>query len=352
MIHLGAIGAVVRSTALLKAIHRKYPGCHLTWVTDSPSHVLLQGNPLIDRVLSTDQSDLLVLGALEFDIALIVDKSLKATGVLRKTKVEQIFGFVADPRTGAILPATSAAQKLWELGLDNHQKFFENQKTEIQLVHEALELGPYQRDDYFLPLTQEEKKISHLRRNEWQENKNQMLVGINTGASPTIPYKKLSIENHRELIHQLFEKGYQNIVLLGGKEDAQRNLEIGEGLRIHQSPTNLGLRDGLVSVNACDIIITGDSLGMHMAIACQKFVVAWFGPTCAQEIELYGRGRAIKSKAKCGPCWKRLCAEALMCYDLVALNEMSEAVQHGELFCKNMKMNLQTEPSLSFKPLF
>ena len=43
-------------------------------------------------------------------------------------------------------------------------------------------------------------------------------------------------------------------------------------------------------MNACDIVVSGDSLGMHMAIGLKKWVVAWFGPTCHQEIDLYDRG--------------------------------------------------------------
>ncbi|HWU44412.1 MAG TPA: hypothetical protein VN132_13270, partial [Bdellovibrio sp.] len=66
IIHLGALGAVVRSTSLLKAIKRKYPSSMITWVTDAPAHRLLQGHPAIDRVLTTSSEDLLQLAALEF----------------------------------------------------------------------------------------------------------------------------------------------------------------------------------------------------------------------------------------------------------------------------------------------
>ncbi len=41
----------------------------------------------------------------------------------------------------------------------------------------------------------------------------------------------------------------------------------------------------------CAVVVTGDSLGMHLAIAEKRPVVALFGPTCAQEIELYGPRR-------------------------------------------------------------
>lgn len=325
LIHLGALGAVVRSTALLASIHRKYSNAQITWVTDAPAHKILQGHPDIHRVLTTQEADLLELSALKFDVALIVDKSVKATGVLRRTQADLILGFVASQH-GAILPANQAAHELWSLGLDNNKKFYVNQKTEIELVAEALELD-FQKDDYNLPLTQKEKDLQFQRWNEWSYQGRKTVVGINTGCATTLPAKKLSVENHRELIRRLESYHDIQIVLLGGPEDTERNLQIGQGNSCLQSPTQLGLRDGLVSVAACDVVISGDSLGLHMAISQKKRVIAWFGPTCAHEIELYGRGKKVLTQAPCSPCWKRSCQKPVMCYDLVETDDITYALR-------------------------
>lgn len=321
LIHLEAIGAVMRSTALLPAIRRKFPGCHLTWVTQKPCDQLLLHNPLIDRVMTTSSDDLLELSALEFDVAFVIDKSLKAAGVLKKTHAEMIFGFQVDPFTAAIVPATAAANELWEIGLSNEKKFFQNTKPEVQLAHEALELGEWQRDEYVLRLSKIERTERDLRRKMWART-DQLVVGLNTGCSSTIPYKKLSIEMHRELIARLSQDPQIKLVLLGGKEDTLRNQRIAYGLDVIQSATDRGLRDGIVSVAACDLVISGDSLGMHLSIALGKWTVAWFGPTCAHEIDLFDRGAQILTRASCSPCWKRSCNKSPMCFDLVSVDEI------------------------------
>lgn len=328
IVHLGAIGAVVRATSLLRGIKRKYPGSHVTWVTDAPSDQLLRNHPLIDRVLTTKTDDLVSLSALEFDVAYMIDKSLKAAGVLKQTHADVVFGFKAAARGGAIVPATPAANELWQLGLDNHKKFFVNTKAETQLMVEALELGEFQRDEYDLHLSFEEQLESLRRRQEWQQGR-EVIIGLNTGCSSVIPYKKLSVEFQRRIIQIIQNELNVSIVLLGGPEDSERNQQIGQGLPVIQSSTTAGLRDGLVSVAACDVVLTGDSLGMHMAIAQKKHVVAWFGPTCAQEIDLYGRGEKILSKAPCAPCWKRVCDKQTMCYDQVSIVEVIEALKRG-----------------------
>lgn len=341
VIHLEAIGAVLRATSILLAVKQKFQSSHITWVTQKPANELLKNNPYIDRVLTTEVSDLLVLQALEFDFAFVIDKSLKAMGVLQNTTADMVYGFTHDKTTGAILPATDSAQELWEIGLSDLKKFFENNKPETQLIAESLELT-YQRDPYILKLTSEELSEAQERKQKWLKNK-KAIVGINTGCSATIPNKKLSIQNHRELILKIqsqFTDSVQ-VVLLGGREDSERNLEIAENLPVILSPTDQGLRDGAISVQACDLVITGDSLGMHMAIALEKYVIAWFGPTCAHEIDLYGRGVHIITKANCAPCWKRTCQKNPMCYDLVQLDEIIFSVEKGLKWLKECSSSKQ-----------
>lgn len=329
VVHLEALGAVLRATCLLPALRRKYPRAHITWVTQAPAQHLLLGNPFIDRLLTTSNDDLLALSALSFDAAFVVDKSLKASGVVERcAHVDQVFGFKVDAQTGVIVPATHAALELWQLGLSNRKKFHINQKPETELMIEAMELGPFQRDPYVLKLTSDECEEALARRRRWAP-RGEVIVGLNTGCSAVIPYKKLSVSYHRHLIRELEKLGGLRLVLLGGPEDTVRNQHIGAGLEVVHTPTERGLRDGLVSVAACDVVVTGDSLGMHMAIALEKWVVAWFGPTCAQEIDLYGRGEKVKTQAQCSPCWKRHCAQETMCYDLVPMDEVVNAVKRG-----------------------
>jgi heptosyltransferase II len=329
LVHLGAMGAVCRSTALLAPIHKKYPGCHLTWVVDRPSDQLLKDHPLIDRVLTSSHEDILSLAALEFDVAFVLDKSLKASGILKITHADLVYGFKANEQTGAIEPANPEANELWEIGLSDHKKFFENTKSELQLTFEALDLGVYSKPEYSLLLTEAETQRAKSRRSQWALG-NQIVLGINTGCSNTIPYKKLSVDLTRRLLDRFCGDDRLRVVLLGGGPDDQlQNQRIGYGRNIIQSPTNLGLRDGLVSVAACDLVISGDSLGMHLAVAMKKWVVAWFGPTCAHEIELFGRGEKVLSSAPCSPCWKRSCDKPVMCYDQVAVEDIYRGVENG-----------------------
>ncbi len=346
IVHLEAMGAVLRATSLLPSIKRKFPKCHITWVTKAPSHRLLEGNSLIDRVLTSSSEDLLSLKCLNFDVAFCIDKSLQASGVLSSTQFDKLYGFSADACSGAILPATPAAHYLWKLGLSNHEKFFINQKSETQLMTEALELGEFKREPYVLMLSEAEKEQVTARNKLWAPD-GKIILGINTGCAPTIAYKKLSIQRQKSLIKNIETHFGCRIVLLGGPDDTDRNNEIAKGTNTVTSPTGSGLRDGLVSVAACDIVISGDSLGMHMAIALKKWVVAWFGPTCSHEIDLYDRGVKVMAKVGCSPCWKRSCHKSPMCYEMVSEDEFLMAVKEGIQWVK--KSSSSKQPSLEMR---
>ena len=224
IVHLEALGAVLRSTSLLAAVKRKYPRAHVTWITKAPAHALLQNLVDVDRVLTTSSEDLLKLAALEFDVALVIDKSLVAAGILQQSRAKSIFGFKAHALTGAIIPATRDAQELWQIGLSDHKKFFENSKTEQQLVHESLALGAYQRDPYAVALSPTEQELATVRRELWGRGQ-RPIIGINTGCSPTLPHKKLTVDGHRRLIDRILRSSLRGcpIVLLGGPEDTERN---------------------------------------------------------------------------------------------------------------------------------
>ncbi|MEO0335511.1 MAG: glycosyltransferase family 9 protein, partial [Pseudomonadota bacterium] len=290
VVGLGAMGAVLRATSILPGLVRKYPGAHITWLTEKHSAPLLYENPLIDRIITLDFESLLKVSGEHFELALVMDKDQRIGGILQQIAPKTVVGFRKDPKGLGIIPANPEAEELWSLGLSDQKKFYENTKPETQLLFEAFALGEFKRDPYVLKLSNYELRESKRRREHWLAD-HRAIVGINTGCSSLYTNKKLSVPVQRELIVKLQRRFPDvKVALLGGPEDRDRNLEIADGLNVISTPTNQGLRDGLTSMAAVDLVISGDSLGLHMGIALKKWCIAWFGPTCPQEIDLYDHG--------------------------------------------------------------
>jgi heptosyltransferase-2 len=306
----------------------------VTWLTRRQAAPLLAHNPLVDRVLVLGDATGAVLRALSFDLALCPDKSVPAGALMATVRADDKRGFEVD-ENGAIVPINLEADYLYRLGLDNEEKFFVNTASEQQVVTEALGFE-YRKDRYTIVMTDEERERAREVRAISGVAKGETLVGWSTGCSPRYPYKRLTVEDQVELMHMTWDflprKDQVRFALLGGgTDDELRNREIADQLARRQVPTTQtacrqGLRSGISSTAACDMIVSGDSLGLHLGIGLKKPVVAWFGMTCHQEIEVYGRGIKVLSSVPCRPCWQSSCSLETKCFRQLPWSSMAGAI--------------------------
>lgn len=329
LINLDAMGNVIVTTSILPAIKRRYPESTITWITEKRTASLLQHNPLVDRILAWEPENWLILQQMTFDVVMNVDKSRRSGSLAMSVsaKVKLGFGMNAD---GQIVPLTRGANANYRLGLDDDLKFHKNRKTVSELQCEQFRLE-YQRDEYILPLTEEEHAFCRRYATEHGlAGPEDVIVGFNTGCSELYPNKKMTIEQHLVLIRRLPAIRGLKLVLVGGPEDTIRNAEISRqaGGGVLSTPTTEGLRRGLCYENLCDVVITGDSFGMHAAIGLKKHVIVWFGVSCPAEIDLFGRGvKLVPEGLACSPCWKQACPFNLECIQMIDLDRIVREVQ-------------------------
>lgn len=328
LINLDAMGDVVRTTALLPALKRAYPESHLTWVTLRNAAPVLEHNPYVGEVVPYGPESVLELEPRRFELVLNVDKSRRSAALALRVNADERRGFGMDGN-GAIVPLTPDAHYQYWTGLDDELKFVRNRKNEQQMLAETMGLE-YRRDSYVLVLSEEERDFVRERREAWGLGERDVVVGFNTGCSELYPYKRLPLEAQARLADRLHERDPGvRLLLLGGPEDVDRNREIARLARapLVQTPCDEGLRRGILYTELADVVLTGDSLGMHLAIGLEKRVVAWFGLTCEQEIDLYERGEVITADVDCRPCWRSSCDRPVKCYDRVDPAKVLAAVE-------------------------
>jgi len=336
IINLDAMGDVLMTTAQLPALKRKFPESTIYWITLKNAAPLLFNNPLIDRIYTFDSTSILILQQMQFDLVMNVDKSQQSCALLNSLDSKTKLGFGLD-MNGKIIPINKGAYYNYQLGMDDHLKFKVNQRTGQEYLAETFELD-YKADEYIFEFTDEEKKFIESYKKKLRFTKRDKVVGFNTGCSELYPNKKMTIEQHIYLIRKLLKKNYK-VVLLGGPEDTNRNSEIYSKFKgkIINTPTNEGLRRGICYENIPDIIVTGDSLGMHIALALKKYIIAWFGVSCWSEIDLYDRGvKLFQKDLFCSPCWKKECPYNLECMKMIDLDGIVSAI---DIFYKRKKVN-------------
>jgi len=321
VLSLEALGAVLRSTVLLEPIRKKFPGAHITWITYSSAAALLENNREIDRLITVDGKTSQLIDHLEFDVLMSVDKSLEAGAIAERIKAKTKLGFGLS-REGVIRPLNKEAEYQYRVGLDDELKFKINQKPETQQITETMAMA-WTRSEYILDLTPGEKAEVQKRRASILQPGTKGIIGYNTGCSLLFPYKKFTVERAVEVIGQ-WRKDFPDftIALLGGREDEERQSRMKEAFSkdslVVNTPTVGGLRSGILWMDTADLVLSGCSLGMHIAIALKKHVIAWFGVSCLQEVDVYDRGVRIQSDVTCSPCWKKSCNNEPKCYDQVS----------------------------------
>ena len=119
------------------------------------------------------------------------------------------------------------------------------------------------------------------------------------------------------------------VLLLGGTSETELNNRLVETIgdsRLIATPTQEGIRRGLLYIAACDACLTGDTFGLHAAIALKVPTVAFFTISCDVEIDFYDRGYLVLADVPCRPCWKSWCPDPI-CIDRVDLDELVKNVQ-------------------------
>lgn len=336
VISLDALGNVLLNTSILPSLKKKYPESTIYWITMKSAKAILLNNPYIDKIFVWNDEDRMILRNIEFDIVMNSDKSMYACSFANEISSKEKFGFLMN-KDGKIIPANKEAMYNYIMGIDDQLKFRDNTRSGSEIIHETFDLK-YERSDYVFNFSADELEFIKDYKVQIKYDPKKTYIGFNTGCSNLFPNKKMTVEQHIVLIKDLSEFDDFRILLLGGNEDTERNLKIYESLpkniqkNIIYTPTNTGIRNGACFMSISDIVISGDSFGMHLAIALKKYVIAWFGLSCWSEIDLFDRGEKLFPEGlECAPCWNKQCPYDLECIKMIDLKKIKDLVKKYSL---------------------
>lgn len=327
MVKLAATGDVLRTTSFLPAIHTAFPGARVTWVTRPGAAALFAGNDLVDEVLTTDDAVTAAKLATErFDVVLCPDADPDAAALAAMAHGRERRGFVrgGDGQVQALGPG---AEHWLQMGLSDSRKKA-NARTYQALVAEVLGLDPAAvREPILVPGKADLAAAAAFRQRLGFAG---ALIGLNTGAGGRWAYKQWTLEHQRTFVQQATDAGL-GVVLLGGPEelDRHRALLAGAGGRpVFDAGNHNAFGRFAALLELCAVVVTSDSLAVHVAAARKVPAVVLFGPTSAAEIELYGRGEKIVPPGlDCLCCYLPICDVAPHCQARIEPAAVFAAVQ-------------------------
>lgn len=327
VVKLAALGDVLRTTALLPAIHAAYPGCHVTWLTEPNALPLFERNPLVDLVLSTRDAGTAARLAVErYDAVLCPDADPEAVVLAAAAHARECRGYTRDAQ-GRLQALGPGAVHWFRMGISDPMKKA-NRETYQTLVARVLDLDPARVGEPFLaPAARDEAAAAAWRRGLPHPGP---LVGLNTGAGGRWVHKQWTLEHQQRFLHEMTAVG-AGVVLLGGPDERERHRQLLAGaphLPVFDAGTSHSVGMFAALVGQCAVVVTGDTFALHVAVARRVPVVALFGPTSSAEIELYGRGEKIApEQLDCLCCYLPVCDVRPHCQALIAPATVVSAVQ-------------------------
>jgi heptosyltransferase-2 len=331
IVKLAADGDVLRTTSILPSLRRRFPGAHLTWLTESSAEPLLRHHPLIDRIWASPERCLPQLLAQDFDLVINPDCDAKSCALAALAKGKDRKGFLAGP-AGEPMPLNEAAAQWHQMGLWDPLKRA-NRRTYQEIMQAIAELdGPIEPPQLVLTSQEIEDTRRHLRSAGWSQDRSRPVVGFNLGAGSRWPQKALPLPTIERVIEAVLAgTPAAEMWLLGGPDERERNAWLVQrfGPRVLDTGVDNTKRHFAALVGHVDVLVSADTLAMHIGIALGKHVIAHFGPTSPWEIDLFGRGEKIFPDTPHLACYCNGCRQTPHCNELITPDEVVGAIRRG-----------------------
>lgn len=234
-----SLGDVLRTTPILHAFPpEEY---ELTWLTEKDAIPLLADNPYIHKLMIVTPFSAAHLLHESFDIVVNLERDQSLCSIIDRVPARRHYGFRYQRQS---IGAYDHADRALEIIASEETK-----KTKTQSWAELL----------YQMLGKE--YAGHGAILGYKPNATAVYdVGLNHLAGEKFPLKKWPRERWDALAVKLLTKTIS-----------------------WQAGTN-NLRDYMEWIASCKLIVTNDSLGLHIALALGRRVVALFGPTYASEV--------------------------------------------------------------------
>jgi ADP-heptose:LPS heptosyltransferase len=328
ILKLYQLGNIVKSTPVLRALQRQYPGCRISWMASPSGSQLLANNPNLHQLLTDSAQDLLYAQQVHWDVVLSLEANRQAAAMAASLQAHRKLGFGLSPQ-GKLWPLGPESEELYSYNLNNELRFQQNQKTVHELYFELLGV-PYEGEEYMLyPAASDYAYADHLIRSLGLTDG--PVVGLNTGGNAArFETKQWTIDGFVQLARMLHQRLGARVVLLGGPAEVARNAEILSRTRdcAADSGCDHTILQFCAFLSRLNCVVSGDAFGLQAAVAMKTPVVGIFGPTPPQEIAIFGRGRKVVAPVSCGPCYIRNavdCPRGADCMELITPEVVFEA---------------------------
>lgn len=307
IIKLGAIGDVIRTTPLVRRLLTLYPDCEISWLTDYPEVV----PPDVHRIYTFNAKDILSLISAHFEIVYNLDKDVEACSLTNILQADVKKGFYL--KNGKCAPIDSDACHKWLTGLFD-DVCRQNVKSYPEEIFEICGFK-FDKEEYILH-SSEACDFKKLKKKDF-------LIGLNTGCGSRWKTRLWPEDYWIETAKRLMSKK-ADVILLGGRDEDERNRRVAS-LSGCMYAGIFPVEKFISLVRECDVVVTGVTMALHIAIGLKKKVVLLNNIFNKNEFELYNSGMILEPDIGCLCCYKAACEKD--CMSLIKPDAVINAVK-------------------------
>lgn len=328
-----SLGDVVHALPFLKSIKTAFPDAQVSWVISKNLRGILEGNPLINRIIEIDKES--------WKKPLMIPKTSREIISLVKSLRSDNFDMVIDLqgllRSGLITFFSNSPLKIGFQHAREGSRLFYNKKIPVNgtlhAVDKCLEIAKFlnaQTERVEFPLHVDDAALQEVKK----------LIGNISDYVVIVPSarwetKRWKPENFGSLVSRLDLP----CIVTGSSSDKsiiQKVVSSSRGKGISLCGKT-GLKELIALLSGAKAVVSNDSGPLHIAAALGVPVVALFGPTDPKKTGPYGWSespgrrknrniKVIKSLFPCSPCFKKKCKEPL-CMNGIRVETVFREVQ-------------------------
>ena len=325
LIKLGAPGDVLRTTSLLPPLRRWYPQSEITWLTRENALPLLDNLPSIDRPLSLESDGFLQLRGEWFDICINLENDPLAASIANRVNSDELIGFRLSERGKLFATNKEARRWLQMASFDRLKK--ENTRSYQAIMRGILEVPQETIDPIQIRLRDSETAWAEEFLDDWGMDSFSP-VAFNTGSGDRWKTKRWPMESFLELGLMLHDDANGRILLVGGPlEDEANSLLAAERPDLFVYPGVLDLRHFMALLSKTRLIVSADTMALHIGLGLQVPTVGLFGSTSAPEIEELGPLTKVVSPVDCICCYLKECDKQPFCMDVLTAKMVATRIR-------------------------
>ena len=288
IIRTGAIGDVVHTTALYRAIKKQYPETQIHYMTSELIKPLLEEDETIEKIITIDSKFKMFSDYTKNLAKIIKEEHYDAVINLQPSLKIKYLVFLSGIKKQAIYRKNfklHSVTNFWKTG----KKFFPDIEEEKELK-------------LFLP-----KNSIEFAKDKTKGLKRPLIIINAGGVLSKRQGRTYPVEKWIELGNKLQETYKGTVILTGAKEDKN----ILEPLNNVKNSINLigelSLANSCAIIKEADLMLSGDSGPLHIATALGVKSVGLYGSMPINRTGCYSSGINIASKKSCVPCNRRKC---------------------------------------------